>query len=713
MTNPASPYLLDRLQARRAHPNTRSRRSDSVARLTGPDDDLFLDEARSSGNDNLSTTPNNTNNPTNTNASLGVREIEKRMDKLSKLNFDLKLELFHCRERMAKLQENCNLLASRADDANRLVEENATLLELNDSLVKELERRDEAVQEAVSIICNLEERLEQAQHSKRDPHDHLETPTQPRVSSVSPCPRDILSPPKSDKSSLTRSSSARRIPSFVDDKKPNTRALRSVYLDPKPTLRAVKSFASLTSQAEDVDKSLSDADTLDSPRLSVLSKSSFPSIYDLRRSEESAKYQENALTLPDSQLHNISRNAGRKHDSDSDINSWIQVQTPQSSVQSSGKCIPQSCSDSARVQRPTYYTASSQAHQKRTPSLKGAAFGGASLPPTPDSASTSVLQDSYMTGHPNAQHRSTKHLTNAAKHAALLHTPETPSITDMSKLHDGQQAKNLMSGARWFNRHSISLSSTDEEDEYYEQSDSARTGSAGTDASYPDGGSIPKGTPSRFQVRRNASPARSLPHDGRGTAQVSRKGQKTIEEWALLPKSNENTRFQMERSETTPNLAALQTPPASLQRNNSTSASSNLRPQRMERSETTPNLTTAMQAAISTPFLHPGLPIKPQSSGGGGVRAALSQKTQKLFRRMSEHHTSSSEQSSKQARGITLSPSKRSTDSNSRSASDESLAMQAANQPTSQNFGAPQNGGMENRSPSRGLFSRAAGSLRR
>ena len=157
--NPASPYLLDRLQARRANPNTRSRRSESAARLTGLDDDLFLDEARSSGNDNLMTTPNNTHTPTNTNASLGAREMEKRMDKLSKLNFDLKLELFHCRERMAKLQENCNLLSSRAEDADRLVEENATLLELNDTLVKELEHRDEAVQEAVSIICDLEERL--------------------------------------------------------------------------------------------------------------------------------------------------------------------------------------------------------------------------------------------------------------------------------------------------------------------------------------------------------------------------------------------------------------------------------------------------------------------------------------------------------------------------------------------------------------------------
>jgi hypothetical protein len=712
MNNPASPYLLDRLQARRANPNTRSRRSESAARLTGLDDDLFLDEARSSGNDNLTTTPNNTHTPTNTNASLGAREMEKRMDKLSKLNFDLKLELFHCRERMAKLQETCNLLSSRAEDADRLIEENATLLELNDALVKELEHRDEAVQEAVSIICDLEERLEQAQHSQENPHETSETPTEPRASSVSPCPRAVLSPSKSDKSSLTRSSSARRIPSFVDDNKPNTRALRSVYLEPKPMLHAVNSFASLTSQREDVDKSLSDVDTLDSPRLSVLSKSSFPSIYDLPRSEDSTKYQENDLALPDSQLDNISRNTGSKHDSDSDVNSWVQLQTPQSSEQSSGKYIPQPRSDVARIQQPAYFSAPSQANQKRTPSPKGTAFGGASLPPTPDSASTSVLQDSYMTGQPNAQHRTTKQLTNAAKHAALLHTPETPSITDMSKLHDGQDARNTLSSTGWFNRHSISLSSTDEEDEYYEESDSARTGSAGTDASYPDGGSIPKGTPSRFQVRRNISPARIMPHDGQGTAHLSRRGQRTKEEWALLPKSNEQTRFQMERSETTPNLAALQTPPASLQRNSSTSGSSSLRPQRMERSETTPNLTTAMQAVISTPFLQPGPATKPQSSGGGGVRAALSQKTQKLFRRMSEH--SSSESSSRQHRGITLSPSKRSTGSNSRSGSDESLAMQAANQPLpSQNFAAPHNSNTEAKSPSRGLFSRAAGSLRR
>ncbi|CAD0081881.1 unnamed protein product [Aureobasidium vineae] len=696
MTNPASPYLLDRLQARRANPLTRSRRS-SAARLTNLDDDLFLDEARSCANDALTTTPNKTQIPTNTTASLGAREMEKRMDQLLKLNFDLKLELFHARESMAKLKENCQLLASRAEDADRLVEENATLLELNDSLVKELEHRDEAVQEAVSIICDLEERFEQAQQNHRHQPNLSEVP---RASSVSPCPRAVLSPPKSDKSSLTRSSSARRIPSFMDDKKPNTRALRSVYLEPKPTLHDARSFASFSSQREDVDKSVSDIDTLDSPQLSVLSKSSFPSIYDLPRDQDSNKYEENELALPDSQLDNISRNAGSKHDSDSDVNSWIQVQTPQSAEQCPSIQMPQS-----RTQRPAYFA------QNRTPSLKGSTFGGALLPPTPDSASTSVLQDSYMTGPPDAQHRTAKNLPNAAKHAALLHTPETLSIADMSKPHTKSEVRNPMSGAGWFNRHSISLSSTDEEDEYYEQSDSDRTDSAGTDSSYPNGGSIFKGTPSRFQVRRNVSPARSMPHDGQGAEPTTRQNLKTIEKWALFPKSNEKTRFQMERSETAPNLAAIQIPPASLLRNNSARRSSSSRPQRMERSETTPNLTTTLQAPDAMPVFQAGPPIKSHSSGGGGVRAALSQKTQKLFRRMSEHQTSSSEQ--KLGRSVTLSPSKRSSAS-SGTRSDESLAMQAANQPSlSRNLSPSRPGTGEAKSPSRGLFSRAAGSLRR
>ncbi|KAH0366633.1 hypothetical protein KCU65_g5270, partial [Aureobasidium melanogenum] len=704
MTNPASPYLLDRLQARRANPNTRSRRSDSVARLTNLDDDLFLDEARSSANDNLTTTPNKTHTPTNTTASLGARECMDKLDKLSKLNFDLKLELFHCRERMAKLEQDCKALTSRAEDADRLSEENSTLLELNDSLVKELEHRDEAVQEAVSIICDLEERLEQMQHLQHNPCNQSRIPEISRASSVSPRPRTVLSPPKSGNKSLTRSSSARRIPSFVGDQKPATRALRSVYLEPKPTLRAVKSFASVMSQKEDIDKSISDVDTLDSPCLSVLSKSSFPSIYDLPRNEDSGKYEDNEIALPDSQLDNISRNAGSKHDSDSDIKSWIQVQTPQSSGQCSGKHVPHSHLSAAHTQRPPYSTAPSQTTQKRTPSLKGSAFGGGLLPPTPDSASTSVLQDSYMNGPADAQHRMDKNLPNAAKHAALLHTPETPELNALYK--------HPLNGAGWLNRHSISLSSTDEEDEYYEQSDSARTSSAGTDSSYPNGGSILKGTPSRFQVRRNASPARSIPYNDPGNDRVARKGQKTMEKWALLPKSNANTRFQMERSETTPNLALNLAPPASLQRHNSTSRSSNSYSQRMERSETTPNLTTTLQAAENVPSFLSGPPIKSQSSGSSGVRAALSQKTQRLFRRMSEHHASSSEQSSKFGRGV--SPSKRSNDSNGGGNGDDSLAMQAANQPiSSRNLTPSRNDAVEAKSPSRGLFSRAAGSLRR
>ncbi|THV67648.1 hypothetical protein D6D28_07333 [Aureobasidium pullulans] len=719
MTNPASPYLLDRLQARRAIPATRSRRSDSGPRLTGLDDDLFLDEARSSGNDTSVTTPKNRHTPTNATASLGAREIEKRMDKLSKLNFDLKLELFHCRERMAKMQENCKLLASRAEDSNRLVEENATLLDLNDSLVKELEHRDEAVQEAVTIICDLEERLERAQISQQSHHDPPGNLVPPRRSSLSPCP--VVSPHKSDTSACMRPSSAsppRRVPSFVGDKKSNARALRSVYLEPTPKLHAVKSFASLMSQREDVDKSVSEVDTLDSPRLSVLSKSSFPSIYDLHRNQDIVEGEANV-----SQLDAISRNAGNKHDSDSDINSWIQVQTPQPPVLYSGQGqFQQSQYDPDRNQYTSQTTELSHNKQKRTPSLKGSSFGGALLPPTPDSASTSVLQDSYMNGPSDTKvpPRMSANLANAAKHAALLHTPETPSVADMGKLH----SRHYTNGPSWSNRHSASLSSTDEEDEYYEQSDSntnARTGSAGSDGSYPNGGSIVKGTPSRFQVRRKISPARDMLYDGEGARQAPLQRPNTLERGTSQSQNNNNNNNnnrghrRMERSETTPNLAAIQTPPDSLQRNNSASRPSEMRPQRMERSETTPNLMTSMQVSHwpTPPSFQPGPPIKSQSNNGGGVRAAISQKTNKLLRRMSEHHTSSSDQSSRLGR---LSPSKRPNTSTygGSSGSDDSLAMQAANQAiTTRNLVVAPGGSAEAKSPSRSLFSRAAGSLRR
>lgn len=739
MTEPASPYLLDRLQARRALPTARSRRSDSGPTLVHVDDDLFLSEARSCANNSSTTTPSRTRTPANPTPALGAREMEKRMDKLSKLNFDLKLELFHCRERMAKLQDNCETLASRAATANRLVDENATLLELNDSLIRELEHRDEAVQEAVSIICDLEERLERAQESQPSQLTPSDPSLLPRTVTSSPIPRALISPHKLNGQSSRPPSSVspqKRIPSFVGEKKPSTRALRSVYLEPTQTLHAIRSHASLASQREDIDKPISEVDALDSPRLSVLSESSFASIYHLRRSNDTDGIKESSAIPASSQLEAFSQMAGRKRDSDSEVNSWIQVQTPQPATHSSEQRQfqqPHPHSHSPQ-QHTTLPTASSHRRYSKKTSLEGSVFGGALLPPTPDSASTSVLQDSYMAGPSDvkASRRILGSFPNATKHAALLHTPETPSVVDMSKLQIRPDPRRSATGTGRSNRHSISLSSTDEEDEY-EQSNSnagSRTGSAGSDGSYPNGGSILTGTPSRFQVRHNISPANNLLFDGEGIDQISRQQRRnTLGVDTQLLQRNA-TRHRMERSETTPNLAL--TPSTSVRKDKESTKASGQRLRRMERSETTPNLSMPMQTSLAasqtdgsfseafdlqrqpqaTNWSGPIIANLPsRSHTSGGVRAALSQKTHKLLRRMSEHHAGSSEHS---RRGRVLSPSKRPGTANSGGSSgEESLAMQTANQAvSSRNLGIA-GGAAEVKGPGRGLFWRAAGSVRR
>jgi hypothetical protein len=124
------------------------------------------------------------------NAMLGQKETAKKLDKLQKDNFDLKLKITMQQERMNQLHEELEQAVSSAQELNNAVvflskniasteEEldktrasNQEMAEMNDELVKELEQRDEgiklrqlAIEEAAGIIQTLEmkcEKLEQA-----------------------------------------------------------------------------------------------------------------------------------------------------------------------------------------------------------------------------------------------------------------------------------------------------------------------------------------------------------------------------------------------------------------------------------------------------------------------------------------------------------------------------------------------------------------------
>ena len=69
---------------------------------------------------------------------------------LHKQNFDLKLELFHRRERQSVLEERIETLQSGKTQMENM----------NDKLVVELEKRDKAVEEAVAMIIVLETQVE-------------------------------------------------------------------------------------------------------------------------------------------------------------------------------------------------------------------------------------------------------------------------------------------------------------------------------------------------------------------------------------------------------------------------------------------------------------------------------------------------------------------------------------------------------------------------
>lgn len=218
------------------------------------------------------------------------------------------MEVFHRRQRMIALEE-------KLAQAQSLQRDNAELQEMNEQLLEELQKRDRAVEEAVEMICQLEEKVEQLEAGSRrmvnssadGSGDNSGGTSQPTSSSS---PRDgqrLQSPARSvslaDRSSRpmfgaatsshlgdgARANATRtplRTPSFLTTKKASTGALRSLYLaaesEGNSGARGItfsKRGSTLTGGSTGNGSPDGAPDDLDSPRLSVLSESSFISIY--------------------------------------------------------------------------------------------------------------------------------------------------------------------------------------------------------------------------------------------------------------------------------------------------------------------------------------------------------------------------------------------------------------------------------------------------
>ena len=187
------------------------------------------------------------------------------MTSLQKQNFNLKLELYHRRERQTALE----------DRVENLEAEKHELKSANHSLAAEVDKRDKAVQEAVAMIVSLETRISQLEQ-ERDMVRQVEA-DYPYSESKFRLPPNNISATKLSSHARTRDDTVglTRVPSFLSERSETTENLRDVYLG---TQTSLLSLPRMSEDANDAESRLAN-NMMTSPSMSVLSESSFLSIY--------------------------------------------------------------------------------------------------------------------------------------------------------------------------------------------------------------------------------------------------------------------------------------------------------------------------------------------------------------------------------------------------------------------------------------------------
>jgi hypothetical protein len=362
-----------------------------------------------------------------------LRSIRRLMwwqyvSKINKQNFDLKLELFHRRQRAEGLEAQLRKMTA-------LEEENDELQKINEDLLRELEKRDLAIKEAVNIVCVLEEKIENLEARRTTENSAISSPKaghSPRSSCVEPLsapePRSRetgkhLSHPPLPSAASSPSKSLGRQPPFLRELNGSSSALRSLYqaganvsqdtFSPVPLPRPM----SVLSRTDDGEGASGDIYSLKAPSLSVLSESSFLSIYGKARAPESSPAGRNSSAADKQELDeddpialqrlqraqsrrinnwmdgkdspSRQKNSPAKHDRPEPILSIDQaLGTPSALAPIPGRKLR---NDSSEPQKP-------EATDEPWPHFSGfASYGHDPLPPTPDTlitASTSVVNSS-------------------------------------------------------------------------------------------------------------------------------------------------------------------------------------------------------------------------------------------------------------------------------------------------------------------------------
>lgn len=337
---------------------------------------------------------------------MAMRETDQYISKINKQNFDLKLEIFHRAqqiinmekklERMAEMEEDLRRMRRMEDELQELrdaEEDNLRLRESNEQLRQEIDKRDQAVTEAVDLICRLEAKVEALEIGQDVPppstaHNHSDDCdiATPRNKTAFQIPERRSSKRSSASGEYRRVSSGsrslKRPPSFLTDRKESTAVLRSLYapVDDQCATSVITKSDSLNS--------LNESSEIESPRLSALSECSELNPYTDGTGGADGADQ---ITIPVKKRETPSDTSGfplpSAHDlDDRQIVDWIQPQSDPF-AEENPQPKPSSLDVFQESHKPNFDIDSFlNGSSQRTP--LDSVFGSTRLPPTPDTMST-------------------------------------------------------------------------------------------------------------------------------------------------------------------------------------------------------------------------------------------------------------------------------------------------------------------------------------
>lgn len=296
---------------------------------------------------------------------------------------------------MEELEEELKRMRELEDQVQELrdaEEDNQRLRESNDELHNELDKRDQAVTEAVELICQLEAKVEELRSGRR-----LSTPStaRPLTSDGS----DIATPKvgaaidiperKSSKRATmgsppsrvpSRSRNLERAPSFLQGEKKNTAALRALFAPMEAPSNSAMSVHSKTESSH----SMNGAAEAGSPRISALSECSELNPYDSPSRPNGLDQLDIPIRETSPPESSRSLELAKEEERNNDrINRWMQPQEDISPIKLRKRERAKAVDVFSKADTPSV---ESDLNMNGQPSKL---FSGLRLPPTPDTMHTS------------------------------------------------------------------------------------------------------------------------------------------------------------------------------------------------------------------------------------------------------------------------------------------------------------------------------------